>query len=192
MRGAALVLVSVCAGCTPSAAARTDGGDASRGAAPSTGDAGNLQPPSDVPADDALPPATSDDLTTRSRHLLEAIAQDDPALATDVLFPRDAYMQVKDGPDPGKQWDGKVQPQFSREVHALHKRTKGVERAVFVSFDIGEPVVQAIPKKHDLKRTLWRVRHSRLTFTVEGKAQHFDVLELTSWRGAWYVTKLRS
>ena len=142
-------------------------------------------------ADDALPPFASDELTTRARHLLEAIAKDDGELAGDIVFPRDAYLAVKDAPDPGKLWDTKVLAAFRREVHILHKRTKGVERAVFTSFDLGQPAAEALPKKHDLKKMLWRAKRSRLGFTIDGKPSHFDVIELTGWRGAWYVTRLK-
>ena len=80
---------------------------------------------------------------------------------------------------------------FQKQVHALHKRTNGVERAQFASFEIGQPISQVVPKKHDLVLTLWRVRHSRLGFTIDGKALRFDLGELVSWKGAWYVMDLR-
>jgi hypothetical protein len=144
-----------------------------------------------VIADDALPPFTSDDLTTRAKHLLEAIQKDDSELAGDIVFPRDAYLKVKDVADPGKHWDTNVLGAFRKHVHLLHHHTKGIERAVFTSFELGQPTTEAMPKKKDLKRMLWRSKRSRLGFTIDGKPSHFDVLEMTSWRGAWYVTKLR-
>ncbi len=162
--------------------AKVDGGD---GAAPKpVVEAG-------PPADDSLPPFTSDELTTRAKHLLEAIAKDNADLATDLVFPRDAYLAVKDVADPGKHWDGKVMAAFRRDVHALHKRTKGADRAVFTSFEVGQPASEAMPKRKDLKRMLWRARRSRIGFTVDGKPSHIDVAEMTGWRGSWYVTKLK-
>jgi hypothetical protein len=143
------------------------------------------------PAKEALPAFPSDDLTTRARHLLEAIAKDDPSLATDIVFPRDAYIEAKDAVEPGKQWDNKVMGAFQKQVHALHKRTNGAPRAQFVSFEIGQPISQVVPKKHDMVLTLWRVRHCRLDFTIDGKPMRFDLAELMSWKGAWYVLDLR-
>jgi hypothetical protein len=160
---------------------RVDGGEA---AAPKV----EAAPPV---ADDSLPPFTSDELTTRAKHLLEAIAKDDADLATDIVFPRDAYLTVKDVPDPGKNWDQKVLAAFKAQVHTLHHHTKGVERAVFTGFELGQPATEALPKKHDLKRMLWRARRSRLGFSIDGKPSHFDIVEVTGWRGSWYVTKLR-
>jgi hypothetical protein len=174
--------------CTPRSNA-TDAGtleahDASKDAAEaSAADAAIL--------DDALPPSESDDLTTRARHLLEAIAKDDPSLATDIVFPRDAYLLAKDAADPGKQWDAKVMGAFRKQVHIFHKRMSGLDHAQFTTFEIGQPIAQVVPKRRDMRMTLWRVRHSRLNFAIDGKAARFDIGELISWKGAWYVTQMR-
>ncbi len=143
------------------------------------------------PAKEALPSFPSDELTLRAHHLLEAISKDDPSLASDIVFPRDAYIECKDAADPGKHWDDKVMGAFQRQVHALHKRTKDIERAQYVGFEIGQPISQVVPKKHDISMNLWRVRHSRLTFTIDGKSLRFDLGELMSWKGAWYVIDLK-
>jgi hypothetical protein len=140
--------------------------------------------------DGALPAASSDELTLRARHLFEAIVQDNPDLGSDLLFPRDACAAARDATDPVKVWDSKVSSSFRHGVHSLHKRTKGIERAQFVSFEIGRTVSQEAPRKHEWKETLWVVHHSRIDFTLDGRALHFDIAELTSWRGAWYVTRI--
>jgi len=141
--------------------------------------------------DTAMPASSGDDLDTRMRHLLEAISQDNPDLASDALFPRDAYVATRDSSDPQKLWDKKVSGGFRRAVERLHKRTKGAARARFVSFELGHSIVQITPKKRDFKKPLWRVKHSKLSFTIDGKARHLDIPEMIAWRGAWYVTRLR-
>lgn len=173
--------------CTPRASAVTSAvpvHDASTDASDA------IAPDASTPVD-ALPPSESDDLTTRARHFLEAVAKDDPTLAMDFLFPRDAYLLAKDTNDPGKQWDNKVMAAFQKQIHLLYKRTKSVDHAQFSGFEIGQPIAQVVPKRHDLRLTLWRVRHSRLSFTIDGKAAHFDLGELMSWKGAWYLTQVR-
>jgi hypothetical protein len=140
--------------------------------------------------DIAMPKASGEELDARMRHLVEAIAQSNADLAGDVLFPRDAFIVTKDSSDPQKSWD-KLQGSFKRSVERMHKHMKGIEGAKFVSFELGHSVVQITPKKHDWKRPLWRVKHSKLTFTIDGKTRHIDIPEMTAWRGAWYVTKLR-
>jgi hypothetical protein len=168
---------------------------ASDGGKPDAEDASTAHAASDVveagPVDEAMPPATSAELTTRGRHLLEAIAQDNPDLAADVLFPRDAWSSSRDGQDPTKQWDEKIKPAFVSSVHYWNKHTKDVGRAQFVSFEIGKTVQQLSPKKKEWKKPLWQVKHGKLTFLIDGQTKHIDVLEMVSWRGAWYVTHLR-
>jgi hypothetical protein len=181
-------------GCPPSASSgKSDAGDAA-----SRADAGIVEAGLDATGaapdaglDEALPPSSSDEMTTRMKHLLDAIAHDNPDLATDMLFPRDAYLAARDSSDPGKSWDNKVQTVYQKNIHTLHKRTKGVEKAQFMSFELGHNVQQATPKKRDWKRPVWRVKHSRLTFTVDGKMQRIEIQEMTGWHGNWYVTKLR-
>ena len=146
---------------------------------------------SSAAAEVALPASASEELTARARHLLEAVAHDNADLATDILFPRDAYIAGRDTGDPGKAWDAKVITAFRRHVHLLHKRTKGIEKAQFVSFELGHSVVQTTPKKRDWKRPLWRVKHSRIIFTLDGRTQRLDIGEIMGWRGAWYVMRLR-
>jgi len=168
----------------PAAAAhRKDGG--------AEGGAGEARDAGATVDDTAMPRAESEELSARMRHLLEAIAQDNPDLAGDALFPRDAFLAVKDAPDPAKAWEKKLQGPFRRHVERTHKRTKGIEGAKFVSFELGHAVTQITPKKADFKKPLWRVKHSKLTFTIEGKTRHLDIAEMTAWRGAWYVTRLR-
>jgi hypothetical protein len=138
-----------------------------------------------------MPAATSDELSTRMRHLAEAIAQDNPELAADALLPRDAYLSAFDATDPGKVWDRKVGGVFRKQVHFAHKRLKGSDKATFVSFEIGRAITQVTPKKHGLKLPLWRVKRSKVNLSIDGKAHKLDIAEMVSWRGAWYVAKLR-
>jgi hypothetical protein len=125
------------------------------------------------------------------KHLLEAVAQNNADLAGDVLFPRDAYSATKDLPDPAKAWEKRVQGTFKRHVNVTHKRVKGIEGAKFVSFELGHAIAQVTPRRQGFKKPLWRVKHSKLTFTLDGKTRHLDVSEMVAWRGNWYVTQLR-
>jgi hypothetical protein len=141
--------------------------------------------------DVTMPMASGEELDARMKHLVEAIAQGNPDLAGDVVFPRDAFIQTRDSADPQKGWEKKIRGSFKRGVEGLHKKTKGADGARFVSFELGHSIVQITPKKKDWKRPLWRVKHSKLTIAVDGKQRRIDIAEMTAWRGAWYVTKLR-
>ena len=186
------------AGCVASCGDRSNaGGDAGSAALARANDAGleggsaNAGDGGPTEADLVMPQPAGDELAARMRHLLEAIAQDNADLAGDMLFPRDAYMSTRDATDPQKAWEKRVSGAFRRAVERTHKRNKGIETAKFMGFELGHAIVQLTPKKHDFKRPLWRVKHSKVTFTIEGKTRHLDIAEMTAWRGAWYITRLR-
>lgn len=141
--------------------------------------------------DVTMPLAVDEELQGRMRHLIEALAQGNPDLATDIVFPREAYLAVRDSANPDQAWEKSVSASFKHAVERTHKRTKGIEGAKFVSFELGRTVVQLTPKRHEFKKPLWRVKHSKLTFTIEGKTHTLDIQEMTGWRGAWYITRLR-
>jgi len=161
-------------------------GRSGEGGVVASGDAG-----APIIDDVVMPQASAEELAARMRHLLEAIAQNNPDLATDVLFPRDAYVASKDATDPQKSWEKRLSGGFRRAVERTHKKNKGIEQAKFVSFELGHSVGQISPKKKDFKKPLWRVKHSRLTYSLDGKTRHIDIAEMTAWRGNWYVTRLR-
>jgi hypothetical protein len=143
------------------------------------------------PADDEMPASDSDELKERARHLLEAIAKDDRDLATDILFPRDGWLATRDVDDPGKDWAKRVDVPFRKALHRLSRHQKGLDRAQFVSFDPGHTIVQATPKRHGYKKALWVLLGARISFVVDGRTRTMSIREMTAWRGAWYVTRLR-
>lgn len=186
--------VALSCGEKPNTAPSGDAGEAAALSRPAdvVGPDGGATASADAGVDDtAMPSPPDEELNARMRHLLEAVAQNDAALASDILFPRDAYAASKDLPDPHKAWDKRVSGAFKRAVERTHKRTRGVENAKFVSFELGRSVLHLTPKKKDFKKPLWRVKHSKLTFSLDGKPRHLDIAEMTAWRGNWYVTRLR-
>jgi hypothetical protein len=141
-----------------------------------------------APADDTIPATSSDELTARARHLLEAITKDDADLATDIVFPRAAWLGLRDAADPAREWDKKVDRPFRRGLHTLSRHAEGAQ---FVSLELGRAVVQETVRRHGWKKALWSVHGSRLTYVVEGHTRTLSIREMTAWRGAWYVTRLR-
>ena len=141
-----------------------------------------------APADDTIPATSSDELTARARHLLEAITKDDADLASDIVFPRAAWLGLRDAADPAREWDKKVDRPFRRALHALSRRAEGAQ---FVSLELGRAVVQESLTRHGWKKALWSVHGSRLTYVVDGHTRTVSIREMTAWRGAWYVTRLR-
>lgn len=191
----AAVSAVIAAGCSSKGSGTTtaDAAEAPREPRDATAEraSGGVDAGAEALDDAAMPASSGEDLTLRMRHLLEAITHNNPDLAGDALFPRDAYIAMSDVADPQKGWDKRVLLPFRRSVERAHKRHAGVERARFVSFEIGPSATQMTPKKKGFKKPLWRVKHSKLTFTIDGKVRRLDIPEMTAWRGAWYVTRLR-
>jgi hypothetical protein len=126
----------------------------------------------------------------RAGHLLEAISQDDPTLAGDILFPRDGWLSTRDAPDPGKNWEGHVASPFRRRLHTLWRQHKDLEHAQVVSLVLGGAIRQTAPRRHAWKKPMWTANDSRLTFVTDGRTRVISIHEMVAWRGAWYVTRL--
>jgi hypothetical protein len=106
----------------------------------------------------------------------------------DLEFPRVAWLDLRDAVDPAKDWDKHVDRPFRRTLHALSRHAEGAQ---FVSLELGHAVVQDSVKKHGWKKALWSVHGSKLTYLVDGHTRTVSIREMTAWRGAWYVTRLR-
>lgn len=143
------------------------------------------------PPDDAILPASGDELMARAGHLLEAISQDDATLAGDILFPRDGWLATREASDPGKEWDSRVASPFRRAVHTLSRQHHDSIHAQVVSLVLGGAIKQTTPRRHGWKKALWTVGGSRLTFVADGHTRVVSIHEMVAWRGAWYVTRLR-
>lgn len=146
--------------------------------------------PPPPPPDDNVAPPSSDELTSRARHLLEAIGKDDASLAVDIVFPRDGWLSLRDAKDPGKDWDRRVSSPFRAAIHRL-SRNRDLGSAEFESIELGRPTLQLATRRHGWKQPVWVVHGSRLTLVVGGHAKSLSIREMTAWRGAWYVTRLR-
>lgn len=177
-----------CSGCADKSGAASLDAAAMLQSRLDAGDAGGADAGLD---DTAMPASSGDDLHARMRHLLEAVSQNNPDLAGDAVFPRDGYVAARDSADPQKAWERRVSEKFRRSVGRMHKKMKGVEHAKFVNFELGHSIVQLPPKRREFKKPLWRVKRSKLNFTIDGKTRYLEIAEMTAWRGAWYVTRLK-
>ena len=88
---AAGVLLALAACTDKQAPVGADAGDGG----PRVRDGGLDAAAADSGVDDlALPPSVNEELLARMRHLLEAVVQNNPDLAGDVVFPRDGYIST--------------------------------------------------------------------------------------------------
>lgn len=179
-------------GAAPDAAADAQADGAPAEAGPKEGGATTAAATVEAgPPDDVMPPPTSDELTTRTRHLLEALAQDDATLAADILFPRDGWIATRDAEDAGKDWERKINAPFRKTIHRLSRKEKALDQAQSVAIEPGAALTQVTPRRHGWKKPLWVLTGARVTFVVDGRTHTLSIREMTAWRGAWYVTRLK-
>jgi len=189
----ALLWLHACSGSCGETEATPSTHDAAPSASEAAAPAPNAPKLDDASADtsfDAVPDGGAADLQTRGKHLLQAIAENDPSLAADILVPREAFVAARDVEDPGGVYESKLQPSFQSQIARIRRHEKGIDGAVFVSFDLGGPPVKEEPHRHEWKRPVWMIRHSKLTFTIDGRVRRVDVAEMVAWRGNWYVMRM--
>jgi hypothetical protein len=201
----ALLVVSACRkverpGDFVDASTRDGGHDASATSSTDTrmSDAG----PSDASADasakdvavesdagaDPLPARTTEELTLRMRHLAEALASDNIDLGRDALYPRAAFVTLHESKDAARAYDAHALPAFRKDLHRLHRKTKGAAHIKYVSFDVGQ--VSASAHSKDWKTPVHMAHHAKLVVSIEGKAVSIPVTELIAHKGYWYVLKI--
>jgi hypothetical protein len=163
----------------PDAGTTTDGGlsDASAGG---SSDAGLTA--------GALPARTSDELTLRMRHLMEAIVNDNADLGRDALYPRKDFLKRSSTKDPSHYWDKRIYEAFQKSIHRLHKKIHGVDRAKFQSFDVG--TVSGSVQSKEWTGITHQSKHGKLLMMIDGKPVTIPVAELVAYDGHWYLLKL--
>lgn len=129
------------------------------------------------------------DVHAKVKRLWDAIVQDDPALASDVFFPRDPFLSIKNIRDPGRYYD-RLRKRFDQDIHTLHKETPDLQRAVFVRFQLAHRGGYVAVREEGNRLPYWASRHSRVFYRVDGELRSFEVRVLIAWSGAWYVIHL--
>ena len=125
----------------------------------------------------------------RIRRLFEAIVRDDPALAHDVFFPRDAFLLVKDIRDPGRYYD-QLHARFIADIHALHRRLPGLAQARLVRFELAQRGGFVAEHEEGNRLPYWASRHSFLYYEADGESHRVEIRVLITWDDQWYVIHL--
>jgi hypothetical protein len=152
-------------------------------------------------ADGEIPPQNRADLTTPpprppveaaqepGRRLFAAIVADDPALATDVFFPRDAFLRVKAMAKPERYYDRLVR-RFASDVHALHRALGGAQEPAFERLELTRRGGWVRVGEEGNRLPYWASRHARLHYRVGSERRSLEVRVLISWGDRWYVIHL--
>ncbi|HTM44010.1 MAG TPA: hypothetical protein VL137_03590 [Polyangiaceae bacterium] len=125
----------------------------------------------------------------KARVLLEAIKQDQPALAAEFFFPRDAFLLVKAIKNPGHYWD-QLKQRYEDDIHTLHRTTADLGKAEFVGLEIVKRGGWVHKHKEGNALPYWASRHSILHYRVGSDERKLEVRVLISWDDQWWITHL--
>jgi hypothetical protein len=142
-------------------------------------------------ADQREPPPrpAATDAEAKARVLFDAIVHDDAARARAVFFPREAFLLVKDIPNPGQYYD-RLLRRFEQDVHTLHAGLQGPAQAQFERFELATRGGFVRVHEEGNRLPYWASRHSFLHYRSGGRAQRLEVRVLISWDDRWYVIHL--
>ena len=146
-----------------------------------------------LPQTDARPSAKSESFEARMRLLARAVTSGDADAALPSFFPAVAYAQVKDIPQPEKDWEHRLVAAFRRDIAEYHaKLGADAAKAVLVAVEVPENKATFMKPGSEGNRVgYYRVLRSTVTFKKpDGKEQRFELTSMISWRGEWYVVHL--
>ncbi|HSU40434.1 MAG TPA: hypothetical protein VLJ38_12740 [Polyangiaceae bacterium] len=146
-----------------------------------------------LPQTDARPSAKNATFEARMRLLARAVTSGDADAALPAFFPAVAYAQVKDIPQPDKDWEHRLVAAFRRDIAEYHgKLGPDAAKAVLVAVEVPENKATFMKPGSEGNRVgYYRVLRSTVTFKKpDGKEQSFELTSMISWRGEWYVVHL--
>jgi hypothetical protein len=112
--------------------------------------------------------------------------------ADDFFFPRTAYLQVKQLPNAGGDFDTRLYHDYRNDVIADHELvTSGGPGAKVLSVDVPQASVRWVPPGVEVNRIgYWQVSYARVNYEVGGQQRSYAIDSMISWRGQWYVVHL--
>ena len=129
------------------------------------------------------------DLPDKIRKLWDAIVRDEPGMAAEAFFPRDAFLLVKAMADPGRYYD-KLRKRFDQDIHDLHHQTGDLDKAVFDRFDLARRGGFIQVNQEGNRLPYWASRHSFIYYRVGQKLNRIEIRVLITWKDRWYVIHL--
>jgi len=134
----------------------------------------------------APPRPPEGDLPDKIRKLWEAVVHDDPSLAAQAFFPREAFLMVKNMANPGRYYD-RLRNRFDQDIHDLHRRTANLDVALFDHFELARRGGFVRVNQEGNRLPYWASRHSFIYYRVGKKLRRIEVRVLITWDDSWYV-----
>jgi len=130
-----------------------------------------------------------ENLQSKARSLFDAVVHDDPSRAKAFFFPRDAFLLVKDMPNPGRYYD-RLYKRFERDIHALHQKLPELREATFDHLELVRRGGWVAVHEEGNRLPYWASRHSWLHYRVGEAHRKLEVRVLITWGNDWYVIHL--
>jgi hypothetical protein len=145
-------------------------------------------PPGNTPGE-APPRPSTEAADEMGRRLFDAIRHDDPARVADLFFPREAFLILKRGADPGRYWD-RLHARFADDIHALHRSLPGLARGEFEGLEIVPRGGWVGVGEEGNALPYWASRHSRFVYRDGAGRHEIEVRVLITWADRWYLIHL--
>lgn len=135
------------------------------------------------------------DVEDRARRLLQAIAQDQPALAHDFFLSREAFRAIKGIAEPDRLYD-RIFRMYEDDIHELHAQlfsgAAGADaaRAEFVRFEFSRRRGWVRLREESNRLPYWAQRHNWLVYRVGDEERRIEVRTMIAWGDRWYITHL--
>jgi hypothetical protein len=146
-----------------------------------------------LPQTPERPTTTSATFGARMALLGQAISSGNADTALPAFFPSVAYAQVKDIPNPERDWDQRLVSAFRRDI-AEYQKKLGADAATstLVSVDVPEQSAKLMKPGSEGNRVgYYRVLRSTLRFRLaSGQEKTLELTSMIAWRGEWYVVHL--
>jgi hypothetical protein len=145
-----------------------------------------------LPQTNALPPASSPQLSTEIGALWSGIVEDSASEAMEAFFPEGAYLQVKDISNPGGDYQNRLVAEFAMDIHAAHLYVMSHSATpIFKYFEVPEQYAHWVDPNTCYNAVgYYEVPNARIVFDAGGQIYSFGIASMISWRGQWYVVHL--
>lgn len=146
-----------------------------------------------LPQTPERPSTQSTTFGARMALLGEAISSGDANVALPAFFPSVAYAQVKDIPNPERDWEQRLVSAFRRDIAEYAKKLgKEAPHSSLVAVEVPEQSATFMkPGSEGNRVPYFRVLRSKLHFrSASGREKALELTSMISWRGEWYVVHL--
>ncbi len=132
---------------------------------------------------------TFDSQDERAQRLLQAVVHDDPALAQDFFFPREAFAKVKAMRNADAYWQ-RLLRRFAKDIHTLHAGLTRTSDLHFVRLERSRRPSWMPRGSEGNALPYWAARHNKLWYRQGNKEHYLEVRVCITWGKQWYLIHL--